>query len=97
MKDYKNEGGIDRMVRVIVAEVLLMAGYLWLSGIWQVAAYVVGVIALITAATGFCTAYKILGTNTRDNGQRPVSWVVKSIFAVVFLLIAAVGIYYANF
>lgn len=97
MKDHKNESGVDRMARIIIAEVLLLSGYLWLSDIWQIGAYVVGAVALITAVTGYCGAYKMVGINTYSENKKSVSGLAKSILVVIFLIIAAIGIYYGNF
>lgn len=96
MNNYQNEGVIDRMVRVVVAEALLVGSYIWLSGGWQTAAYVVGAVALITAATGFCLVYKLFGISTIASDAKPVSIAAKSIFIVLLLAIAATGMYYGK-
>ncbi|HPW44677.1 MAG TPA: DUF2892 domain-containing protein [bacterium] len=60
----KNEGNLDRIIRLVGAVILAALGYWGLTGIWQIAAYVVAVILLITASTGFCGLYKLLGITT---------------------------------
>lgn len=60
----KNEGISDRILRALVAVLLAVIGYFWLSGIWSVVLYVLAVILLITAVTGFCGLYKLLKIDT---------------------------------
>jgi hypothetical protein len=60
----KNEGMVDRIVRIIVGLVAVFLG-------WKVhyGFYIVAAIAFITAATGFCGLYKLLGINTKKGGK----------------------------
>lgn len=58
-----NESALDRIIRVIVGIVLLAAG-LMLTGPLKWVVLVLAVIALVTAATGFCLLYKIFGIST---------------------------------
>ncbi|MFI4896763.1 MAG: DUF2892 domain-containing protein [Phycisphaerales bacterium JB059] len=63
-----NEGSIDRVVRLIFGGVLLAAALLWLglmdASLWGILAAVVGVVLVLTAAIGFCPAYKLCGLST---------------------------------
>ena len=59
-----NEGPIDRIIRAIVAAAIAAGSYYFLSGALEIIGYVVAVILLVTAATGFCGIYKLLGINT---------------------------------
>ncbi len=59
-----NEGGVDRIVRVVVGLALLAAAYFYLDGTWAWVTGIVGVIALITGVVGICPAYALLGLNT---------------------------------
>jgi hypothetical protein len=56
---------MDRAIRVLVG-IVLLAGALMvpLPHAGQLALGVVGVIALVTAAVGFCPLYILLGINT---------------------------------
>ncbi len=55
----QNVGKTDKIIRVVVG---LVAAYLgWKINAWF---YLVAVIALATAATGFCALYPLLGINT---------------------------------
>ncbi len=64
MKITKNEGPVDRAIRVVVGIAALAFGYLKLQGALQIVAYVVGVAGLATGIFGFCGLYTILGINT---------------------------------
>jgi uncharacterized membrane protein HdeD (DUF308 family) len=59
-----NEGSTDRIIRVVIGIVALLAGLFWLTGAAQTVAYVVGAIALITGIIGFCGLYALLGIST---------------------------------
>ncbi len=65
MKLPKNESNADRIIRVIVGIVALVAGLFFLTGTWQVVTYVIGAIAILTGAIGFCAIYAILGISTK--------------------------------
>ena len=60
----QNESSTDRIIRVVIGIVALLAGAFWLTGPLQTIAYVVGAIALITGIIGFCGLYAILGMST---------------------------------
>ncbi|MDR9391819.1 MAG: DUF2892 domain-containing protein [Trueperaceae bacterium] len=61
----KNEGPLDRAVRVVIGIVLLAlpvfgvaaGGLGWAAGI-------VGVVLIATGALGYCGLYRVLGVNT---------------------------------
>ncbi len=59
-----NEGTVDRVIRVIIGSVALLAGFFWLAGTAATVAYIVGAIALATGLVGFCGLYKLLGIST---------------------------------
>ena len=61
-----NEGKTDKMIRIVLGVILLGVALFSLSGIAQIVAGVVGVIALVTGAVGFCGLYKILGISTLE-------------------------------
>ena len=61
----RNKGTMDRALRGIVGLVLLGAALLaGLTGAAFWAALALGVIALATAVTGVCPAYRLLGLKT---------------------------------
>lgn len=56
----KNEGNLDRIIRIVLGLVLFAVAYLqninWL--------YIIALVSLVTGLTGFCGLYKLLGINT---------------------------------
>jgi len=63
MQMERNEGTLDRAIRVVLGLILL--------GLWaadkvpyRTLVLIVGLIALITGLTGFCAIYKLLGIST---------------------------------
>ena len=65
-----NVGGIERPIRMILGIVLLGMGmFAELSPIAMGSAFVVGTIALITGAIGFCPLWSLVGVNTCPTQQ----------------------------
>jgi hypothetical protein len=64
----RNEGTLDRIARLALGTVLLPAGLFWLGALQGnvagLLAAVLGVIALVTALTGFCPTYVLFGFDT---------------------------------
>jgi Protein of unknown function (DUF2892) len=63
----QNVGGFDRVARLAIGTLLLPIGLVLLIGgvgIVGIAAAAAGVIGLVTAATGFCPSYVLLGWST---------------------------------
>ena len=56
----KNEGTVDRVLRVVVGLVLISLVFIGPQTAWGW----IGVVPLITGAIGSCPAYSILGINT---------------------------------
>lgn len=62
----KNVGSADKGIRIILGLVLLILAFTVPAGQpAKVVFIVVGIIALLTAITGFCPLYTLLGINTR--------------------------------
>jgi hypothetical protein len=60
-----NLGAAERVIRVGLGVILIAVGYFAaIPGPWAVAAYVIGAVAVVTAAAGFCPAWRLLGINT---------------------------------
>ncbi len=60
-----NMGMIDRVLRAVVALVLIGVAYSGtVSGTGAVVVYAVAAVMLLTAAVGFCPAYLPIGLNT---------------------------------
>lgn len=61
----QNVGSIDRIARIIIGIVLLVAAFMFLSGTLAIIAGVLGVIMLATAAIGWCPLYLPFKLSTR--------------------------------
>ena len=62
----KNEGSLDRAVRVVAGLALIGLAATNTVGAWGY----VGVVPLLTGAIGMCPLYSILGFNTCPMNQR---------------------------
>ncbi len=64
----RNEGPVDRTIRVVLGVLLLVVGLWLLNGLGGAAGgivvAVIGAILLITGITGFCGLYRLLGIST---------------------------------
>jgi hypothetical protein len=60
----KNEGPLDRWVRVVLGAVLTGVGFGAMSGGGGIALGVIGVIILLTGITGRCLIYRLINFNT---------------------------------
>jgi len=56
----KNEGTLDRILRVIVGLAVLSLCVIGPQTLW----WLVGLVTLLTGLLGFCPLYKILGLST---------------------------------
>jgi len=61
----KNMGNTDRVLRMILSIVIAGVGYYYKSW-WGLLAFV----PLVTAITGFCPLYRLLGINTCATGDK---------------------------
>jgi hypothetical protein len=95
MKINKNEGVVDRLVRVLIGELLMLIAFFWVGGVLSIVLYVLSAVALMTALTGFCGLYKILKINTIED--KPISKIIIGIFIAVFIGIAIGGSYASIF
>ena len=60
----KNEGPLDRLVRAVLGVALVLLAYLMNMGVASWIIGIIGGIVIITAITGFCGLYKVLGIST---------------------------------
>ena len=60
----RNEGTADRVIRVILGTVIFIVAWQYLTGPWQVVAYVLAAAALLTGLVGVCGLYSALGIST---------------------------------
>ena len=81
---------IDRFARALAGIVLLELGYFWVAGAWQIGAFVVGAVLLITALVSFCPLYSLLGLRT-GNTQTAAPGKTLPVLAGVALVAVLVG------
>lgn len=69
----QNEGKLDRIVRIIVAVILLPIAYFMATGTLSIVLYILAAILAVTAMTGFCGLYTFFGINTvkREKPENP--------------------------
>jgi len=61
-----NEGGADRLIRIIVGILLFIIGWgILKNNLLGIIFDILGIILFITGITGFCGLYKVFGINTR--------------------------------
>ena len=62
----KNEGKIDRTLRVLVGLALLSLTMVGPQSLWGL----IGIVPLLTGLVGYCPLYQVLGINTCPVGNR---------------------------
>jgi hypothetical protein len=98
MKLVKNEGILDRLLRIVLSEIFFLLAFFWLGGVWQILFYVLTIIVLITAITGFCGIYKIFNISTNKNTPSKKKTIISiTTFVIVFIIIFIAGSYFSNF
>ncbi len=61
-----NEGGADRLIRIIAGVVLFMLGWgILKNNLLGIIFDILGIILFVTGITGFCGLYKLLGVSTK--------------------------------
>lgn len=88
----RNVGAIDRFFRAFVGVIFLELAVFWLSGVLQIAAYVIGGVLVATAAIAFCPLYRIIGIGQGwvcTAGQRPRMF--RMVLAWLVLIAEVVG------
>lgn len=67
---FNNVGAVDRLIRLLIAVVLLYLGLLIYDGsTLGIVLDIAGALALLTAAFGSCMLYGLFGINTRKSKQ----------------------------
>lgn len=94
---FRNIGMLDCMARVLVAEAALLGGYFFLDGAWLIAAYVIGVILLFSAAIGFCPLYRPFGIRTIAEPAKPICWGFVALFVLAVAGFGWAGMHYGDF
>ncbi len=61
----KNESTLDRWIRAILGIIIIYLAFAVFTDGLSLAAYIVGIILILTAIFGFCLLYKIFGISTK--------------------------------
>lgn len=88
----KNLGTVDRLLRVIIAELCILVAFFWVNQEWQIPLYLIAAVMLLQAATASCSIYTLLGWNRCDIVRRKDKNLMTA-FVVVALVLAAAGSY----
>ncbi len=96
MKNLKNLGLLDRLLRIVLAEILFIIGCFWFWWAIQILILLFAIIFLITWIIGFCPLYKPFWFNTLKN-EKVLRKIYKIWFIILALLIAWFWSYYSNF
>lgn len=91
-----NEGLIDRVARVTIGALALIAGGFWLGGTAQLIAYIIGVLMSITGFMGFCGLYTLLKIKTCSRNEKPLSIKQVSLLIILFLVVFVGGGFISN-
>jgi len=70
MKCVKNEGSVDRVLRIVLGLIVILASYYNLIGVWQIVVYVIGAILILTGISGYCCLYNLFRINTNKKRKR---------------------------
>ncbi|MBU0527781.1 DUF2892 domain-containing protein [Candidatus Micrarchaeota archaeon] len=63
-------GNTDRMIRYVVAAILVVAGIFFLGSPLDLVAYAVALILVVTGYTKVCALYSVLGINTLGKDKK---------------------------
>jgi hypothetical protein len=88
----KNLGTIDRLLRVILAEICILVAFFWVAAEWQIPLYLIAGVMLLQAGTATCSVYTLLGWNRCEIVRRKDTNLMTA-FVIVALLLAVVGSY----
>jgi hypothetical protein len=88
----KNLGTMDRLLRVILAEICILVAFFWVTTEWQIPLYLIAGVMLLQAATATCSIYNLLGWNRCEIVRRKDKNLMTA-FVVSALLLAAAGSY----
>ena len=69
----KNEGLVDRIIRVALGVALLVVGFGVIGGTAGTVAGVVGLVPLLTGLVGWCPIYSLLGLRTNKASGEPAA------------------------
>lgn len=65
----RNEGTVDRAVRVVVGVALLVIGFAAVGGTAGTIIGIVGLVPLLTGLVGWCPLYSVFGIRTTEAAE----------------------------
>jgi hypothetical protein len=93
----KNVSSFDRFLRLVLGIVAIELAVFWLTGNWQLVAYGVGAVLVLTAASRFCPLYRTIGISTCGVSDKAWGSGAKTMAAVLLLTAVAGGSYASLF
>jgi hypothetical protein len=94
---WHNENSPDRIIRLMLGLVFFQLAFFWLGGFWQISFYVLGTVMLLTAVTGFCPLYKVLGISTFRAEAKSLGKIGLTVAVLSLAIILAAGSYASDF
>jgi len=88
----KNLSTIDRLLRVILAELFILVAFFWVGTEWQIPLYLIAMLLLFQAATSTCGFYNLLGWNSCELVKRKNKNLMAAAVAAI-LVLGVAGIY----
>lgn len=88
----KNLGTVDRLLRVILAELIILVAFFWVGTEWQIPLYLIAALLLFQAATSTCGLYSLLGKNSCELVKRKDRKLM-TVAVAAFLVLAVAGSY----
>lgn len=92
-----NEGGWDRITRLMLGEGLLLVAMFWTTGMLQLLIGVFSVILLLTGISGFCLIYTFFGMNTCSTEAHILPLKKKILLGTLLIAIFLGGFVGSNF
>ena len=88
----KNLGTVDRLLRVILAELIILVAFFWVGTEWQIPLYLIAALLLFQAATSTCGLYSLLVKNSCELVKRKDRKLM-TVAVAAFLVLAVAGSY----
>ena len=79
----QNESLLDRLLRVLGGEILVILAYFWLSLTWSILAWMLAALMFFTASIGYCHFYQVIGVKTHGHGKKPKLWQLIPLLVVI--------------
>jgi hypothetical protein len=93
----KNMNWWDRILRFILAVVLVELAFFWLGGVGAILLYALGAVLTVTALIGFCPLYKPFGISTLSKSAKPLGKFGVVLAATLLLVVLLAGSYASVF